>query len=52
MVILGITHFKTHMRYFLKINLAATGKFIISKTVGEGLSFMTALSWTHLKSCH
>lgn len=39
-VILGITHFKTHRKkYFLKmINLAATGQFVIFKNTGEGLA--------------
>lgn len=33
------------------INLAATGKFIIFKNMGEGLSFIRALSRTYLILC-
>lgn len=33
------------------INLAATGKFIIFKNTGEGLSFLNALSRIYLTLC-
>lgn len=33
------------------INLAATGKFVIFKNMGEGLSFISALSRIYLTLC-